>query len=90
MTQLSACPQEEVQELKEQVMMYESASQLGVHPGGTPQATTAPAIKPTLELDDSYAQLGIKKGAPQSSLAKSAFSTPESYRYQITVIKFCH
>ena len=57
--------QSEIRELKEEVMMYESASQLGALPGGPLGGSTVPP------LDDSYVQLGIKK--PQ------LLRTPESH-----------
>lgn len=76
--------QEELQELKEQVMMYESVSQLGIHPlgnsGGSTQLGGATYNAAGVAADDSYSQLGIKsnKGAARDEPGSNS-STPRSY-----------
>ena len=63
--------QNEISELKEQITMYESASQYGVFSAA---GSTASHISvPKHELEDSYAQLNIKK-------AISDIDTPNSAR----------
>ena len=59
------CVQSELQELKEQVTMYESMSQFGLlHPGlpgGSTLSSSRPGcFSPSVDPNDSYAQLGIK------------------------------
>ncbi len=69
---MNSAIQDELRELREQVTMYESASQYGVLPGGSSNHTQA---QPTFSPDDSYAQLGIN---PTSAVPK--WMTPESAR----------
>ena len=51
--------QDEIRELKEQVTLYETASQYGVYPSDKPSGKHH-----DMDPDDSYAQLGIKQQAP--------------------------
>ena len=60
--------QVEISELKEQITMYESASQLGVWSG-----TRSATLHHGNDLEDSYAQLHIKKSIPESNAALSRF-----------------
>lgn len=63
--------QDEMKELKEQLTMYESASQFGITSSINGSTLTTVGKETTVgasatRLDDSYAQLGIKK--PESLL----------------------
>ena len=54
--------QAEISDLKEQVIMYESASQYGVFQNGSSMQSKLSSIKNVDSImDDSYAQLGIKR-----------------------------
>jgi len=69
--------QEEIRELKEQVMMYESVSQFGIF-----SATSSGFSKTAPGFDDSYAQLGIHKS--ENKIQPPQWPTPDSNRLIFT------
>ena len=66
--------QEEIQELKEQLTLYESASQFGAIPG-------ASTVNDPTRMDDSYSQLGIKQTSTVTGDTVDGGEVPDSARY---------
>lgn len=62
--------QAEISELKEQITMYESASQYGVF--GVTGSTLSDSSTRKHELEDSYAQLNIKNAVSGNDTPRSA------------------
>ena len=66
-----------MKELREQLTMYESASQYGIFPNSSSNPSVVPSSTHD-GLDDSYAQLGIRKSNSGSAASTTLKSVAES------------